>query len=172
MDVSLHPTLEAEAAHYALRAGIDKTALYKPAIGVLEADVIEYLKKIKILAKEGMLGLALLGEDKTQHMVTMTAALVRALVDARLMTAAEVLAELKNGGHPEATVLLIPNLFSAEESGKFDQQRHQALGDVITHRAARGMQTVIGIDSMAKFKAAFGERVYSLLSKSYVILGA
>lgn len=153
-----------------MRAGIDKAALYKPVVGVLDTEMVDYLKWVKTLASDGILGLALTGSDKTDTMVLMTAALVRAFVDARLMTTSAILTDLKGGDHPEATVLFVPNLFSAEESGKFDQQRHQALGDVLTVRAARGLQTVIGVDSMNKFKAAFGDRVASLVAKSYVVL--
>jgi hypothetical protein len=97
----------------------------------------------------------------------MAAALVRAFVDARVMTAGAVVDSARDGG-VVATVLLIPNLYSPEEVGKFDQVKVGVLGDVLTSRAAEGLQTVVWVHSMEGVLKSFGQRVHVLLTKSYL----
>jgi hypothetical protein len=55
---------------------------------------------------------------------------------------------------------------SSDTLGKFDQVKVGVLGDVLTSRAAEGLQTVVWVHSMEGVLKSFGQRVHVLLTKS------
>jgi hypothetical protein len=167
LDPVVHAVLVQDLPRYADRAGIDPKYIWTSALtGFLTQNEISYLRRCRLLAHDhGVFGLCYAGAgDVTHKFSLMAGALVRAFVDARVMTAQQVLDEVKEGGHPEATVLLVPNFFSRSEFGRFDTSRAAVLGDLLCHRAARGEQTVIHVDSPEECKLKLGPRVAALIA--------
>lgn len=165
LDGVRHMHLLADLEYYAERAGVDPHYIWTPAASQLTKEEISYLRRCLVLAKtENVSGLVYTCPgDVTKRFAVMCAALLRAFVDARLMTAQQVVESVKSTGGPEATVLFIPNFYSAMEIGKFDNARVAALGDVLCNRAALGLQTVIHVADVKSVKDKLGGRVASIL---------
>lgn len=163
---SKHERLVLDIDHYADRAGITPTHIWTSAKTSLSEPDVKYLTKCLKLAQEGIPGAVYEGtKDYTEQMALMAGALIRAFVDARVMTVAQVLEAIDDGDHPEATVLFIPNFFSLHEFSKYDMKKAAALGDLLTHRAMRHEPTVIKVDSINDMFSRFGAHAVGLIEK-------
>jgi hypothetical protein len=171
LDPLKHNRLILELDRYCERCGINPKWFWTPAVGFLNQNLISYLRKCLVLsqAEKPIYGICFYGKnDMTDVMSSMAGALMRCFVDGRLMSAQTITDLVLDGEQPEATVLFCPNFFAAEEYGRFDTRKISALGDMLTYRVARGLQTVVHIDDMAKFKTKFGGRVLDLIEKSMI----
>ena len=155
------------------RCGIAPRWFWTPAVGYLNQNLVSYLRRCLVIGEEGICGICFTGKDHTTDiMSSMAGALMRCSVDGRLMSSQTIADLVLDGEQPEATVLFVPNFFAAEEFGRFDTKKISALGDMLTYRAARGLQTVIHVDDMAKFKTKFGGRTVSIIEKSMIPMTA
>jgi len=170
LDPVKHARLILELERFADRAGIDPKWVWTSAVKELNQNLISYLRKCLVLAREkNQYGIVFIGkDDMTNVMSSMAGALIRSFVDGRLMSAQTIADLVLEGEQPDATVLFCPNFFAAEEFGRFDNRKISALGDMLTYRVSRGLQTVIHVDDMAKFKQKFGGRVTDLIATSMV----
>jgi hypothetical protein len=171
LDPLKHNRLILELERFCERCGIAPKWFWTPAVGFLNQNLVSYLRKCLVLAQaeKPIYGICFVGKaDMTDVMSSMAGVLMRVFVDGRLMSAQTIADLVLDGEQPEATVLFCPNFFATEEYGRFDTKKISALGDILTYRVARGLQTVIHVDDMAKFKVRFGGRVVDLVEKSMI----
>lgn len=166
LDKTKHGRLVLDIDQYAKRAGIAPECIWTSAKDNLSPQEVKYLQKCLMLAHQDTPGLVYSGDgDVSWRFCLMVGALIRAFVDARSMTAMEVVDQITHGDHPEATVLFVPNFFSAVEFGKFDMRRASALGDMLVYRAAHHLPTVIKVDSLSGVSDRFGSHVGGIIKK-------
>lgn len=170
LDPLKHARLLKNIEHYAGLAGVAPSYIWTSVVGHLDENEVDYLRYCGRIAKEGKSAglLYVTKDDLTEKFSLMTGALVRAFVDARMQTSAQIVEQMKAGEESEATVLFIPNFFSEAEFGKYDSYKCAALGELLSRRIARGLQTVIRVESLEKAKSHLSTSVIDLLSNKFV----
>jgi hypothetical protein len=122
---------------------------------------------MKKAAQGGMLGLAYVAQDRVHlRMQALTAVMLRNFMDARLRSA-ETIVEDREGELRRPTVILIPDFQGGAERNAHARSR---LSDLLVARAARGLLTVVGVQSVAATGKQYGAVIESLLHESYVLL--
>jgi hypothetical protein len=173
LDHNRHGPIVGDIDHYARRAGIAPHHIWTRASLKLGPDEIKYLKQCRSLAATGKVGAYYIGEKEiVSHMALMVGALVRALVDARMMMVRQIVEMADDGDDPEATVLFIPNFYMVDEFGKYDSRKIAALMDLLYSRAARSQPTVIHLSDHKMAAETFGKPLRDLLTSLYVQLTA
>lgn len=169
LDRMKHGRLVLDIDNFANRAGIAPECIWTSAktAPAISNDDLSYLQKCLVLAREKHIpGLVYTGtSDVTEKFSLMCGALVRAFVDARLMTMMEVVDLVTKGEQPEATVLFVPNFYATNDFGKFDMRKSSALGDMLVHRAAHHLPTVLKVDTMKDLHEKFGSHVKGIFEK-------
>jgi hypothetical protein len=169
-----HSRLVADLDRFAADAGIQPRWLWQSMIGVCSSEEIEFFKAFHRNRVEGnKIGLCYVGKKFDPHvdtrMASMTAALVRNFVRARIMTVGDVLDILKDNDRPEATCLLIPNFFfSKTEGGDVASWRTAALLDMLYNRQMSGLHTVIAVSSIKLLASEYGEQFGSFIDEHFL----
>jgi hypothetical protein len=173
LDLNRHGPIVLDIDHYARRAGIAPRHIWTPALPKLGPNEIKYLKQWRSLPAKGVVGAYYVAEkDIVSHMAVMVGALVRAFVDARMMTVRDIVEMVDDGEEPDATVLFIPNFYMAPEYGRYESRKIAALMDLLYSRAARTIPTVIHLSDRKSATEAFGEAFLGLLTSRYIQLTA
>jgi hypothetical protein len=173
----VHSRLVMNLDAYASRASIPATMiLHKMSEFGCSSDEIEYLKQIKRRADMGQFGLVYAGKSQGSiqtRMMGVAGACVRNFVDAKVMTLQEVLACLKVGDYPEATVLLISNFFVAKaEGGKIAEWQIADLIGLLYSRMAAKKQTFVYVSSLSELAAVYGDTVADHLKQNFKVIKA
>ena len=176
LDPAVHGRLLQNLGLYARRANIPETMiLHKMSQFDCSSDEIDYVRAIKRQAAAGHYGLVYTGDGSTvlTRMMGVAGACVRNFVDAKLMTIQELLAKIKEGDVPDASVLLVPNFFIAKsEGGHIAAWNIAELLGVLFARMAKGQQTFLYVSDFKALRMTYGEAIADHLENHFVKIDA
>jgi len=170
-----HEPLVANLIAFAKTAGVAPAQICTPLGDQISKAESYYVRKFHFHRTGGEVsGLCLTGSDTMlaeDHMVAITACLVRNFIDARLMTVGTVLDLLAAGDDPSCTCLLISNFFlSKAEGGGASTWQIPVLLDLLLARKLAGQQTVLYVSDMIKLGKEYGLAFGRLIESQYKIV--
>lgn len=177
LDPTVHGRLVANLEQYARRANIqDAMILGKMSQFECTAEEINYVRSIRRMSSEGSYGLVYLGRETKPVMTRMMAvagACLRNFIDAKVMVIQDLLAQLKDGNPPEATVLLVPNFFIARaEGGRIAEWNVAELLGLLYARMAQGKQTFLYVSDFDALRKTYGDPIAMHLQNSFRAVAA
>lgn len=148
LDRRIHEQMILRLEAVAERAGVPVEAICRPLARYAGRQEAEWCRQV-IRRRNGTLppGLAYVGawRDVDRRMEGLAGALVRNFVDARVMTASQVL-----DGEPDCLVLLVPHLSAGTDL------KAALLADALVGRFHAGRATVLHVQSLDQVGARFG----------------
>jgi hypothetical protein len=167
-----HSRLVQNLEHYAQKANIlDLMILNKMSFFACTEAEIDYTKAIKRMAAKGNYGLIYTGKETSPvitRMMAVAGACLRNFVDAKVVTLQELLSDIKEGNHPEARVLLIPNFFiNRADGGKIAEWHIPELLHLLYSRMMKGQQTFLYVSDFDALRKNYGDPIANHLEKSF-----
>lgn len=173
----VHDRLVRDIENVAKGAGIPMSLIWTPLATNCGPEEVEYVRKLRHHASEGVAGFAYIGRKPAgpiaTRMMAMAGAFLRNFVNARVMTVQEVLALSKDDKLPNPSVLLVPNFFiGKEQGGSIPAWQVSLLLGVLYNRQAEGLQTVLYIEDMDAMATQYGDVFKSHVMGSFVRVAA
>jgi hypothetical protein len=172
IDKSHHDRLLAGLDWYTEKAGISPAHVFAPLKPTCDDLEIEWLKEFKSAFLHAYVrGFVFHGEFQPSvmdRMQLLAGWLLRNYVNGRVMLMREVMACLKGGEMPKATVLLVPDFYVGAREARLipDWQVGGLHGMLLDRQAKRGI-TMLGVSDMVGMEKAYGHAVASYLAKHY-----
>lgn len=173
----VHSRLAQNLDHFAQRAGIDDIYILRKMsqFQCTEAE-IAYVRTIKRASANGVHGLVYSGKETRPtltRMMGVTGACVRNFIDAKVITIQELLADMKAGDIPQATVLCVPNFFVAKENGGKIADWHIAeLLGVLYARMAKAQQTLLYVSDAKALRTTYGDPIADHIKNNFAAIPA
>jgi hypothetical protein len=160
LDSQEHARLMSDIDHIAQVAGVQVKYIHQSMKDVCGETEINWVKSYHKNRVRGIPGLVLEGVANPDSVCqSITGALLRNFIDARVIPLNQLLALQAANDLPEPSVLLIPNLFVKMAEGAksgIPAWKMQAVYDVLLGRATRNMPTVVYIQDREEMQKAYG----------------
>jgi hypothetical protein len=158
IDPIRHARLLAGIDEFCETAGIPPSFIHKNVREGLTDHEVAWLRDYPTHQKdgEGLLMTETHDPDPVFKMQLMTAAFLRNFIDARMIPVNTVLEYLDDKMMPDCAVVLIPNLYQVTHGKAFQSYKIQALYDLFLFRQARGLLSVVYVESMAELRKDYG----------------
>jgi hypothetical protein len=175
IDTKHHDRLLAGLEGYVEKAGILPIHVFAPLKPTCDDEEIEWLREFKSAFQHSPVrGFVFHGKfdptvmDRMQHLAGW---LLRNYVNGRVMLMHQVMACLKEGEMPKATVLMIPDFYVGPKEARAipDWQVGKIYGMLLDRQAKQGI-TMLGIADMKGMEEAYGSAVAGYVDKSYEVL--
>ncbi len=157
-------------AFYADKAGVPVHFLYNSVKGILKKKDVKYLENWFELDELGISGGVYFGSDINimERMYAIIGTLLRNNIDARFITAQNLLMELKDGGEVDNTMVCIPNFCLPKSAGGNIAPWESAtiLGWVLS-RHGNGKQTLLYSDSYSLIETQYGTTLKNHIDTSF-----
>lgn len=170
LNPQVHERLIADKVQLCRMAGIPTQALEISAVGVCNPAQVTWLRDFNKHRSSGW-GMVLSGPHAEARCVSITAALMRNFVDARLVPLNTLLMQVEKDAAPNPTVLVIPNLFIRVVGRSLPAWRIQALYDLLLMRSTEGKPSVVVVDNMQALEADYGSIFANHLKSHYLNSG-
>lgn len=166
----IHSRLVEELERFAFEAGVNPADITGATYN-LTADEIAYLKDFRTHGKTGRLGLIYVGQHSPSVMLrgrSIVGALLRNFITARFITREELVTRLfDRGGAVREDCVVVPDFHYHDAPAA----TKRALASFVMGRAARGLQTVMGVPSKKVLADVFGDEVELYLNHYTVLHG-
>lgn len=174
LDPDVHLRLVQDIDHWAAVAQIPPHMIWTPLHVNCTENEIKWVTQIEHHREKGRGGLIYEGAwDKIgQRMQAIAGACVRNFIDARVMTAQQVLEAIGRDETPEASVLLVPNFYVKAKKPHLSAWEAGRLYSLLLERHAQSKLTVAYVQSMQDLTNEFGEKVAQHLGEHYTIFAA
>lgn len=158
---------------YADMAGVPEHFLYHPAKTILHKKDLDYLTKWFKLGANLISGGVYTGVDPNimDRMYAIIGVLLRNNVDARFITAQDLLSELKSGGEVNNTMVCVPNFCLPKNAGGNIAPWESAtiLGWVLS-RHGNGKQTLLYSESYDLIESQYGMTLKNHIDNNFKVL--
>lgn len=163
-----HARLVADIDRIARQAGIPRRYIWTPLANNVSAAEQGWVRQFHQHGAAGLCGLLLVGKpDGISHrMASITGALLRNFVDARLVTLQDLLAQARDGSAVNCTCLAVPN-FGMTDGSKLPVWQTAGLLGVLTERFQANRQTVLHVPSLEKAGHEWGAAVRDHLESCF-----
>lgn len=168
LDPDIHGRLIAEIDDIARYAGVPRKYIEESMAEFCGDKEIEWVRGYKDHPRQGVFGLAYVGVGSTQRMMAMVGAFTRNFIMARLITMRDIVDLLREGDMPDPSVLVIPSFYTSLAKGALTAYQISLLWDLLEDRMIKERQTVLGIESMSKMKAGYGDHFAQLVENHYL----
>lgn len=168
LDKEYHRDLLKNLDVYLTQACIPESYIFRPLNDFCEEDLITYVMDIRNLAYKNIAGIALVGDKHYfDKLCAITAACLRNLIDARVITTGTLIDKKKDNDLPDPTVLLIPNLHS--EGELVHDWKVQTLTDILLTRQSKGKPTLVYVEDLDSFKSVF-PMLHQIVTSNYITI--
>lgn len=169
-----HYRLVEDLERYARAAGITPYYIYKIRMAAFCTDEeIDYVKHLRQHEEKAVAGLAYHGtaEKIEDRMMSIAGAVLRNLIQARVIMLQDLLNELKDEEPPQDTMVLVPNFFiDSSDGGKIPDWKVSLLVSWVMSRFTTGKQTVLYIDDLTACGVQYGSTLVSHLKGHYYMI--
>lgn len=168
LDADFHERLLSDLDQVTEVAGIPKEMVWSRMVEYCVPDEIAWVKNMRTSKDHGLAYVGAQEKAISQKMFAVVGACLRNYIDARIMSVQEVLSRLKNDVMPQPTVLLIPNFSMIKgNGGDIPQWQVSSLLGLLYTRLARGLKTVVYIESMEELDKFYGASFRKHLDSYY-----
>lgn len=172
LDEVRHARLLADIDHVCQVANVPKMFLHTSMKDHCSATEIDWVVNFR-LYRDSKAGLVLDGLDNPDsRSMAICGALLRNFIDARVMLLNTLLQAIKEGNPPDATVLVIPNLYVSTMStvgNALPAWELQKVFDYLMARFAANRPTVVAVESMAGLQKSYGLSLAQHLKSHYML---
>lgn len=172
----VHDRLVANLHGYAEDAMIAPHWICEPLAATVSAPVVDWVRQFRSHVGTPRTGLCLVGQtphgaSPESKCAAIAGALVRNFIRARVFTAGQVIDLVEKHHAPEATCLVVPNLYSGKSAGAaLASWKVAVLLDALLERHLRGQQTVIWVSDLKGLTNDYGSGFRALVDNHYVQL--
>jgi hypothetical protein len=173
LNPAVHGRLVADIETYAADARIQPEAIWTPLAKVCGEAEIEYVKRFKFHRAADIAGMVYVGKsndlDIDGRMHAVAGALIRNFIRARVMVMSQLFDAIEEEGIPDVSALLLPNFHvPAANGGSKASWKLANILDVLMHRRAIGVQTIVYTPDLDQVGLEYGSGVRRLLMQNYV----
>lgn len=169
LDAERHARLIDDLDHVCAVARVPKQYIEQSMKSVCGAAEIDWVTNFRMY-RESCAGLVLEGQPNSEgRCLAIGGALIRNFIDARVLGLNQVVDMLDAQQYPEATVLIIPNLFVSQVGKSLPAWKVNRVYDLLLTRFTENRPTVVAIESLNDLGNAYGSSFEQLLTHHYRI---
>lgn len=170
LDAERHARLINDIDHVCAVARVPRKYIEQSMKGVCGAPEIDWVTNFRMYRGQ-VAGLVLEGQPNAEvRCLAIGGALIRNFVDARVLGLNQLVDQLEEQDLPDATVLIVPNLFISQVSKSLPAWKVSRVYDLLLTRFTEDRPTVVAVDSLEKLGKAYGDAFEQHLRYHYRVV--